>query len=61
MTLKEYLQKKGIVAEAFAIDLGVTGQAVRNWADKKRHPKPEYITAIESITNGAVRPVDWFK
>lgn len=59
--LVNYMNQNKLSPEDLGARLGVTGQSVRNWAGKKRHPKPQYITAIESITNGAVKPVDWFK
>lgn len=60
MTLKEYLEINNISAEKFAKLINVSGQAVRYWVLKQRHPAPKHIKNIQSVTNNLVKPESWF-
>lgn len=60
MTLKEYLQQQGISQHQFAELVGVTPQAVNQWVQGRRFPRPTVILKIRMITGGRVAPVDWY-
>lgn len=67
MNLDEYLSRDGAQSVvAFAAEIGVSPDQVRQWryAHADRKPGPVHAVAIEQITNGAVmrwdlRPDDW--
>jgi len=67
MKLSEYLKKKAISEKDFAAQLavrgkpkGVTQQTVDLWARGLRIPRPNAMQAIFSLTNGRVRPQDFY-
>lgn len=56
--LKDYLDDKSVAK--FASDLDVDRTTVYYWIYGRSLPRPETIKRIESITNGAIRPGDWY-
>ena len=60
MTLKEYLKSNGGTA-AFAKQIGVTGEAVRLWANGIRIPRVEQMRLVVKATKGNVTPNDFYQ
>lgn len=54
MTLKEYLESKGLGDTEFGAQVGVTQPTVHRWKSGKLKPKPKKAREIERATNGAV-------
>lgn len=59
MKLDTYLSDNEITFAAFAEKLGVTGEAVRQWAGGSRHPRPKHMLQIMEATGGQVQPQDF--
>lgn len=59
MKLETYLSDNGITYASFAESLGVTGEAVRQWAGGSRHPRPRHMLRIMEETGGEVQPQDF--
>jgi hypothetical protein len=59
MTIAEYLKKNGMSLTAFAasIEEGVT--TVHGWMSGRRRPGLASLVAIERVTDGAVRAIDF--
>ena len=60
MTLKEYLHLNGIKQNKFVEVLSVSHGTISRWV-KGHIPPPDKIILIEKITNGAVKPEDWYE
>lgn len=57
--LSDYLSQQQITQSSFALRIGVTAEAVNQWVNGKRSPRPESILDIERETEGAVSFHDW--
>ena len=60
MTLAEYLDKQGISARELGRQLGTSHETVRQWRLGNAIPQLRYMKAIMAITDGAVRPQDFY-
>lgn len=58
--LADYLEREGLSAEVFAEHLGITAEAVRLYLRAKRTPRRAVMNRIVELTNGLVRPNDFF-
>lgn len=61
MTLKDYLSKRDISQAAFAALIGKTQATVNRYVQGERFPDKKTILRIEEVTDGSVRPADWFR
>lgn len=59
MKLAAYLREKGISTTDFAVEIGVSGEAVRLYALGRRMPRREQMAAIVKATGGKVMPNDF--
>jgi transcriptional regulator with XRE-family HTH domain len=59
MTLTAYLREHGITHADFAARIGATQAAVSRYANGTRKPSLDKIIPIESVTEGAVRAIDF--
>lgn len=59
MKLETYLSDNRLTLAAFGEQLGVTGEAVRQWCGGSRFPRPRHMKRIIEVTDGAVRPEDF--
>lgn len=59
MQLDDYLKTNRLSFAAFARQLLVSDEAVRQWATKGKVPKRSLWREIEAATGGAVTAVDW--
>jgi len=60
MTLGMYLRKKRLTQQQFADMLGVAQSLVSDWTLGKRVPRPAMMSKIASVTNGRVKPQDFY-
>ena len=60
MTLKEYKELNRLTYGDLAKLLKVTPQSVKNWINRSP-PNRRNMLKIETITQGSVSPVDWYK
>lgn len=60
MTLADYLRANGLTYMEFGRRIGTTHEAVRRYAIKGRVPEPPILRTIMRVTEGAVRPDDFF-
>ncbi|SFL17903.1 helix-turn-helix domain-containing protein [Methylorubrum salsuginis] len=59
MTLTDYLREHGLTHAEFAAQIGATQAAVTRYANGRRKPSLAKIIRIESVTDGAVRAIDF--
>ena len=60
MLLKEWLDKKGLTQDQFAVQCGFSKGAVAKWVSGERFPRLEAMQKIEKITDGSVTVQDFF-
>lgn len=60
MKLQTYLDKSGTSRANFALQVGVTTEAVRLWVRGQRMPDRESMEKIRVATNGQVAPNDFY-
>lgn len=61
MTLGDYMKERGWDDEEVARRLGgCTAHAVKKWKYGERIPRREMVIKIEALTDGMVRPADFF-
>jgi predicted transcriptional regulator len=60
MTLAEFLASKPMTEAAFAELIGVSQPTVHRYITRKRFPDRDTILRIEAVTEGTVRPADWY-
>ena len=61
MQLRQYLKVKNLTAEKFGILTGVSKHAVGKWCRRERFPRPEVMSKIIEVTEGAVGPEDFYE
>ena len=59
MKLSEYLSQNKIDLAVFAVEIGVTREALRLWLAGERTPRPKLMAKIKAATNGAVTSSDF--
>jgi transcriptional regulator with XRE-family HTH domain len=59
MDLKAYLDARGLSDTQFAVEIGVSLEAVRRYRQGARFPKPSVMRRIMEVTKGAVTPNDF--
>lgn len=59
MTLTAYLREHGLTHADFAARIGATQAAVTRYANGARKPSLDKIIAIERVTSGSVRAIDF--
>ena len=60
MTLREWIEAQNITQREAAKRLGVHEITVNRHVSGKQIPRRELMAAIERITEGAVKPADFF-
>jgi hypothetical protein len=60
MKLADHLKRVGKSPEAFAPQLGTTGQTIRRWLSGECVPRREMMVRIFEATGGAVTADDFF-
>lgn len=60
MTLAEHLKRVGKSPEAFAPEIGSTGQSIRRWLSGQSVPRREMMIKIVEATGGAVTADDFY-
>ena len=60
MQLRQYLKDKNLTAEKFGVLAGVSKHAVGKWCRGERFPRPEVMSKIIEVTEGAVGPEDFY-
>lgn len=60
MRLSDYLTKRQITSQEFAIKIRASLSAVQKWRIKNRLPRPQTILKIERATKGSVKLKDWY-
>ena len=60
MDLRRYLDARNIPIAVFAETLGVSVQAVHRYLNGERVPRPDVMIRIKQVTNGAVKPNDFY-
>lgn len=61
MTLRQYLEWKTMTTGQFAKLAGVSQQAVVGYGLGRNIPRRDIVLKIQSLTDGAVSPADWYK
>lgn len=59
MTLRDYLDKHGLTASAFADLVGVKHSSVSRWAAGETRPDWGRLARIQEVTQGAVTAADF--
>lgn len=60
MKLVDYLERADITPQEFAAQIGVSAEAVRLYIRGERRPRSQILQAIQSKTDGAVTPNDFY-
>lgn len=60
MQLKTYLKRAKLNASEFARRIDVTRECVRLWLDGKAVPQRRHMRRIMELTEGRVKPNDFF-
>ncbi|MBB4154142.1 transcriptional regulator with XRE-family HTH domain [Sphingomonas jinjuensis] len=60
MTLKEWLEDKGMTGPQFATRIGRSSEAVRRYVAGERIPDRDTMPLVVKETSGAVTPNDFF-
>lgn len=60
MQLKSYLDRQKISRAAFGASIGVSEVAVTRYINGDRIPRAAKMALIEAVTEGAVKPNDFF-
>jgi hypothetical protein len=60
MNLNQYLLSTKTTSRQFATAAKVSLYAVRKWRQGCRTPRPLSIKKIQVLTNGKVKPKDWY-
>ena len=60
MKLSEYRKSAGLTLEQFAEAVGVSDVAIGRYERGERTPKSKVMVQIAKITDGAVKPNDFF-
>ncbi len=61
MHLRQYLKDKNLTAEKFGVLAGVSKHAVGKWCRGERFPRPDVMSKIIEVTEGAVGPEDFYE
>ena len=59
--MNDWLTSRGESRARFAQRIGVTAEAVRLWCAGERMPRREVMARIGDVTEGQVRPVDFYQ
>jgi transcriptional regulator with XRE-family HTH domain len=60
MTLKQWRRAAGLTQAQLAARLSVHTLTVSSWECRTKRPSADMMTAIRSLTDGAVQPNDFF-